>query len=105
MIAASIMMGRALAPVETAIANWRAFVAARQSIARLSDTLARSGPNRAATTLPKPGRTLDVDQVTVVAPGGTKPIVANVRFGLRSAEALGIIGPSGAGKSSLVRTC
>jgi PrtD family type I secretion system ABC transporter len=104
MIAASIMMGRALAPIETAIANWRSFVAARQSIARLSEALTRAAPRRAATALPKPRRSLDVEQVTVVAPGGMAPIVAGVRFSLKSGEALGIIGPSGAGKTSLVRS-
>jgi PrtD family type I secretion system ABC transporter len=104
MIAASIMMGRALAPIETAIANWRAFVAARQSIGRLSEALARAAPTRDTTTLPRPARSLDVEHVTVVAPGGTTPIVAGARFGLKSGEVLGIIGPSGAGKSSLVRT-
>jgi ATP-binding cassette subfamily C protein len=104
MIAASIMMGRALAPIETVIANWRGFVAARQSIARLSEALTRAAPKRTATALPKPARSLDVEQVTVVPPGGTAPIVADVRFRLRSGDALGIIGPSGAGKTSLVRT-
>jgi PrtD family type I secretion system ABC transporter len=104
MIAASIMMGRALAPIETVIANWRGFVAARQSIARLSEALTRAAPKRTATALPKPARSLDVEQVTVIPPGGTAPIVADVRFRLRSGEALGIIGPSGAGKTSLVRT-
>jgi PrtD family type I secretion system ABC transporter len=104
MIAASIMMGRALAPIETAIANWRAFVAARQSIARLSDALARAQSKRATTALPKPARSLDIEQVTVIAPGSTTPIVGNIRFGLKAGEALGVIGPSGAGKTSLVRT-
>jgi PrtD family type I secretion system ABC transporter len=104
MIAASIMMGRALAPIETVIANWRGFVAARQSIARLSEALTRAAPKQTATALPKPARSLDVEQVTVIPPGGTAPIVADVRFRLRSGEALGIIGPSGAGKTSLVRT-
>ena len=105
MIAASIMMGRALAPIETAIANWRAFVAARQSIKRLSEALGRAELKQAAvTSLPKPARSLDVEQVAVVPPGGTTPIVAGVRFGLKAGQALGIIGPSGAGKTSLVRT-
>jgi ATP-binding cassette subfamily C protein len=104
MIAASIMMGRALAPIETAIANWRAFVAARQSIARLSEALMRAAPKREITALPRPARSLDVEQVTVVAPGGTKPVVADVRFALKAGHVLGIIGPSGAGKTSLVRT-
>jgi ATP-binding cassette, subfamily C, type I secretion system permease/ATPase len=104
MIAASIMMGRALAPIETAIANWRAFIGARQSIGRLSEALARVAPKRDTTTLPRPARSLEVEHVAVVAPGGTTPIVTGARFGLKSGEVLGIIGPSGAGKSSLVRT-
>src|SRR5262245_11585298 len=104
MIAASIMMGRALAPIETAIANWRSFVAARQSIRRLSEALTRAAARRAATALSKPERRLDVEQVTVLAPGGTAPIVAGVYFSVKAGEALGIIGPSGAGKTSLVRT-
>jgi PrtD family type I secretion system ABC transporter len=104
MVAASIMMGRALAPIETAIANWRAFVAARQSTTRLSEALTRAAPRRAATALPKPARSLDVEQVTVVPPGGTAPIVSGARFALKAGEVVGIIGPSGAGKTSLVRT-
>jgi ATP-binding cassette subfamily C protein len=103
MVAASIMMGRALAPIETAIANWRAFVAARQSITRLSEALTRATPKREVTALPRPTRSLDVEHVAVVVPGGTKPVIANVRFSLRTGQALGIIGPSGAGKTSLVR--
>jgi ABC-type protease/lipase transport system fused ATPase/permease subunit len=63
----------------------------------------RAQPKAAATALPKPARSLDVDQITVVAPGGRTPIVKDVRFGLKAGEALGIIGPSGAGKTSLVR--
>ena len=93
------------ARIETAIANWRGFVAARQSIARLSEALTRRAPKRAATTLPKPARSLDVEQVTVARwRRNTAPILADIRFRLKSGEALGIIGPSGAGKTSLVRT-
>lgn len=89
--------------IETAIANWRAFITARQSITRLSEALTRAAPKREVTTLPRPARSLDVEHVAVVAPGGTKPIVAHVRFALRAGQALGIIGPSGAGKTCLVR--
>src|SRR5512132_526465 len=86
MIAASIMMGRALAPIETAIANWRAFVAARQSVTRLSEALGRAELKRAVTSLPKPARSLDVEQVAVVPPGGTTSIVAGVRFSLKAGQ-------------------
>ena len=101
MVAASIMMGRALAPIETAIANWRAFIGARQAITRLSEALTRAAPKRELTSLPRPERSLEVEHVAMVAPGGQKPVIANVRFGLKAGQAVGIIGPSGAGKTSL----
>ena len=104
MIASSLMMGRALAPIETAIANWRSFLDARQSIVRLSEALTRAGPLRKMTALPKPARSLDVERLTVTTPGGTEPIVTGVRFTLKAGQALGIVGASGAGKTSLVRT-
>ena len=103
MIAASIMMGRALAPIETAIANWRSFIAARQSVRRLSDQLARLQTRDAPTALPKPSRALAVEKIAVVAPGTQTPIVRDVEFQLGAGEVLGIIGPSGAGKTSLLR--
>jgi PrtD family type I secretion system ABC transporter len=104
MIAASIMMARALAPIETVIANWRGFLAARDSIRRLSDTLARIGVAPECTELPRPHRDLDVENVTIVAPGAEAVIVTNVSFRLAAGDVLGIIGPSGTGKTSLVRT-
>ena len=104
MIAASIMMGRALAPIETAIANWRAFISARQSIQRLSGVLAAAPKGAEQTALPKPRHSVQVEQMTVAAPGAGTPIVRDVRFQLAAGEALGVIGPSGAGKTSLVRT-
>ena len=103
MIAASIMMGRALAPIEIAIANWRPFVSARQSVARLSETLARIQPDRSVTQLPPPVRSLDVENLFVAPPGTQSVVVGQVSFRLAAGEALGIIGPSGAGKTSLVR--
>jgi ATP-binding cassette subfamily C protein len=103
MIAASIMMGRALAPIETAIANWRGFISARQSIKRLSDMLARNRPARAITNLPKPSKSFEVEQLTVAAPGAQTAIVRDMNFRLAAGEALGVVGPSGAGKTSLLR--
>ena len=103
MIAASIMMGRALAPIEVAIANWRGFVAARDSIRRLSETLARMPAERGLTDLPKPTGSLSVEGVTVAAPGGKTAILTNVQFRLAAGEVLGVIGPNGSGKSSLSR--
>ncbi|MBX6424994.1 MAG: type I secretion system permease/ATPase [Variibacter sp.] len=103
MIAASIMMGRALAPIETAITNWRGFVAARDSLRRLADVLARVGVERERTELPKPHRSFSVERLVVAAPDTQRIIVNNVNFRLKAGEALGIVGPSGSGKTSLVR--
>ena len=69
MIAASIMMGRALAPIEVAIANWRSLTAARQSLRRLSSTLSRMPTQHARIDLPSPARSLTVEHVTVAVAG------------------------------------
>ena len=103
MIAASIMISRALAPVEIAIANWRGFVSARQSAARLSAVL-HSLPQAAdVTTLPKPTAKLAVSDLWVAAPGEAKPILQGVAFELAAGDGLGIIGVSASGKSTLTR--
>jgi PrtD family type I secretion system ABC transporter len=104
MIAAAIMMGRALAPIEIAIANWRSLTGAQQSLQRLSRTLRQLPVLRARTDLPKPVDRLDVEQLSVVAPGANASIISDVQFGLVAGEALAIVGPSAVGKTSLVRT-
>ena len=104
MIAASIMMGRALAPIEIAIGNWRSLTSARQSLLRLSNTLGKSPVDRSRTDLPRPMRRLDVEHVAVAAPGGNGTILSDVHFGLVAGEALAVVGPSAAGKTSLIRT-
>ena len=103
MIASSIMMARALAPIETAIANWRGFVAARDGIERLRHVLAQRGSDPVRTALPKPSRKLVAENVTVVAAEGKTAMVGNISFELTAGEAMGIIGPSGSGKTSLAR--
>ncbi|MFO1185002.1 MAG: type I secretion system permease/ATPase [Bauldia sp.] len=104
MIAASVMMGRALAPIETAIANWRSFINARDSIKRLTAVLqATAGKAEPATALPPPSRALDVEGLAIAAPGGPRPLLVNIAFRAVAGEALGVIGPSGAGKTSLLR--
>jgi PrtD family type I secretion system ABC transporter len=102
-IAASIVVSRALAPVETAIANWKGFVAARQSYRRLSQLLAKMPDRERYLSLPLPRSSLDVEDLFVFPPEAPRPVVQGVCFRLMAGSALGIIGPSGSGKSSLVR--
>jgi ATP-binding cassette subfamily C protein len=104
MFAASLMMGRALAPIDVVIANWRSLAGARQSLARLSDALRHLPRRHSHTDLPKPTRALDVENIAVIAPNKHTAIVANIRFSLVAGEILAVVGPSGTGKSSLVRT-
>ncbi|WP_448659543.1 type I secretion system permease/ATPase [Sphingomonas sp. CJ99] len=102
--AASILSGRALAPVDAAIANWRGFVGAREAWARLGALLDRH-PAEAdpEIRLPPPVATLTIERVTLVPPGSERIAVAEVSFQLRAGQVLAILGPSAAGKSSLVR--
>ena len=103
MIAASIIMGRALAPVEQAIGHWRQFVGARSAYRRL-DALLRESPIQIGhVTLPEPKGYLSVEQMTAVPPGAARPVLEDVAFRLEPGEALGVIGPSASGKSTLAR--
>lgn len=102
-IASSILTSRALAPVEIAIANWKGFVAARQSWRRLSDHNFMARPGQSPLRLPAPRSSLIVEDVSAVVPGQHKLVVQNVNFALQPGNALGIIGPSASGKTSLAR--
>jgi ATP-binding cassette subfamily C protein len=103
-IAGSILMSRALAPIEIAIQHWRGFVESRQASHRLRELFAEVGDGgRQVTALPAPHRTLAVESLSVAPPGQSKPVISNVSFGLKAGEAIGIIGPSGSGKSTLAR--
>ncbi len=90
MIAASIMMARAMAPIETAIANWRGFVTARDSIGRLTNMLTRVGTEPVRTALPKPMHSLVAENVAVASPEGKVAIVGNISFALSAGEVMGI---------------
>jgi PrtD family type I secretion system ABC transporter len=104
MIAASILAGRGLAPVDLAIANWRGFVGARQSRERLEKLLTLLPEEQEPMELPNPTATLSVEGITVVPPGASMPAISDVTLALKSGQALGIIGPSASGKSTLART-
>src|SRR5712691_11026196 len=104
MIASSIMMGRALAPMEIALANWKQLVAARQGIERLRGVLkATASPATPAVVLPRPRQRLTVEGLTVAAPGNERAIITDVTFALNAGMGMALLGASAAGKSSLVK--
>ncbi|MFL5064578.1 MAG: type I secretion system permease/ATPase [Xanthobacteraceae bacterium] len=102
-IASSILVARALAPVELAIANWKGFVSARQSWRRLSDILAVLQQGQEPMTLPRPKQSLSVENLSIAPPGQQKIVVQDATFALKAGQAVGVIGPSASGKSSLAR--
>lgn len=103
MIAASIITGRALAPIETVTTQWRNFALSWLAYKRLNEFVAVGVERQTRTALPAPVGELDIDRLYVQPPSAKKPIVKNVSFQLAPGEALGVIGPSAAGKSTLVR--
>jgi ATP-binding cassette, subfamily C, bacterial PrsD len=104
MIASSIMMGRALAPVEVALGNWKQLVTARQGLARLRDICkATATPPAPPVALPRPCRELSVEHLAVAAPGMDKPIVSDISFSLKAGMGLALLGASASGKTSLSR--
>jgi ATP-binding cassette, subfamily C, bacterial len=103
MIAASIIMGRALAPVEIAVANWKGFMAARSAYDRIKALLGILPYEVDKMPLPAPEGHLSVENVVAVPPGAKDPVLRGISFAMRPGEVLGILGPSAAGKSSLAR--
>jgi ATP-binding cassette subfamily C protein len=102
-IAGSILGARALAPVDLAIANWRGFVAARQSWHRLGRLLGHLPVRSEPMALQPPTKSLIVQNAAVNPPGQQKIVCQEVNFSLAAGKALGVIGPTASGKSSLAR--
>ncbi|HKK35340.1 MAG TPA: type I secretion system permease/ATPase [Paracoccaceae bacterium] len=103
MIAGSILMGRALAPIEQAIGQWSLVQRAQQGWKSLIELLDKTPPEAPRTALPAPRSLLEAEQVTVVAPGDRTPAIRMVSFRLEPGQALGVIGPSASGKSTLAK--
>ena len=102
-IASSILLGRSLAPVDAALANWRNFVSFRQSYAQLAAALTAFSGRSEPMELPGPQALLAVEELTIAPPGQQKPTVINVGFHLMRGAGMAIIGPSGSGKTTLAR--
>ncbi|MBC2834454.1 type I secretion system permease/ATPase [Paragemmobacter straminiformis] len=103
MIAGSILMGRALQPIEQAVGQWSVVTRARDGYGRLSELLTRVPPEQQRTALPRPKAQVEFSGVTVMPPGEQVPALRMMTFTLPPGQALGVIGPSGAGKSTVAR--
>ena len=103
MIAASILMGRALQPVEQLVGTWPVLDRARTGKQRLAELLSRIPEDPPRTALPRPRALIEVDGLTVVPPGDGVAVLKAVSFNVEPGQAVGVIGPSGAGKSTLAR--
>jgi len=101
MIAASILMARALSPVEMAISGWRSAVSARQAYARIRQITGAPTRHRGGMSLPKPSGTISVENLAFAYPGAEKPALRGITFALDAGETLGLIGPTASGKTTL----
>ncbi|MCJ2084140.1 type I secretion system permease/ATPase [Methylobacterium sp. J-090] len=101
--AASIVMGRALVPVEQAVATWKQLSSAREGYRQVSSLLQEVPASVRRTIVPKNANTLAAEELTYAVSGKTRPILRDVAFEIPTGQAVGIVGPSGSGKSTLAR--
>ena len=103
MIAGSILLGRALAPIEMAVGQWAVVQRAQEGWDRLATLLSRVPVEPEMTALPRPRAILEAQGISVAPPGEHAAVIKGVSFRLDQGQAMGVIGPSGAGKSTLAR--
>jgi len=103
MIAGSILLGRALAPIEALVGQWPNLQRGREGWRNLSSLLNTVGPDTKRTSLPAPKAHLVVNEMSVLTPGSNRPYLRGINFEVKPGQAVGIIGTSGSGKSTLAR--
>lgn len=103
MTAASIMTGRALAPIDQIIGNWKGFIAARGQYRRLNEVLNKAPTEAKRMSLPIPLGEVSVEQIIVTPPGGHFPVIKGITFRAPPGASVGVLGASAAGKSTLAR--
>lgn len=103
MIAGSIILGRALAPIDQLIGGWKGFLASRSAYRRLHDLLLAVPKRPRYMSLPAPDGRVTLEGVLAIPPGSSVPVLRGIQFEIAPGEVVGVIGPSAAGKSSLAR--
>ena len=103
MIAASILVGRALGPVQQVIGVWKTWSGTRSAYGRLNALLSDNPPRQSGMPLPPPTGSMTLEAVTAAPPGMMVPVLKGLNFAILPGDVLGVIGPSGSGKSTLAR--
>ncbi len=103
MIAGSILLGRALAPIDLLIGSWKGFIAARGQYNRLNELLLNIPAYLKTMPLPAPVGKIEVENIFIVPPGAKEPVINGLTFEVDAGDSVAIIGPTGAGKSTLAR--
>jgi len=103
MIATSILLGKALQPVEQVVGSWKVLSEARAAHARLTDLARDFEGGEPRVSMPAPAGRLTAENISFRVPGNETPVLANIAFALAPGEALAVVGPSAAGKSTLAR--
>lgn len=100
---ASMLISKAVSPIQKLIGSWKEIVAARQAYERLNELLAEDQQRGTSMQLPPPQGRVDVKGAAAVPPGHNKAVLSDMNFGLLPGQVLAVVGPSAAGKSSLVK--
>ncbi|WP_262966376.1 type I secretion system permease/ATPase [Methylobacter psychrophilus] len=103
MIGGSILLGRALAPIDMMIGTWKGFITARGQYHRLNELLLQIPAETEKMTLPAPEGNFQIEAAVVIPPGAKTPVLKGITLAIAKGDVIGVIGPSGAGKSTFAR--